>query len=176
MPSQNLAPRPQAEVTLRAMRAADIDAVLAVQSQCYRAELIESRDALASRQRLSPDTCFVAEVDGRVRGYLFAHPWQGETPPALDTPLPALPEHCDTLFLHDMAISERLRGRGVAPRLMEKALRSARARGYRYARLVAVQGAASYWRKLGFKPYPLGRGKLACYGDGAEGMLAPLMH
>lgn len=161
-------------IQLRTMRAADIDAVLAIQSQCYRAELIESRAALASRQRLSPDTCWVAEAEGRVRGYLFAHPWQGETPPALDTPLSALPPRCDTLFLHDMALSETVRGQGVAPQLMNKALRYARVQGYRYARLVAVQGADRYWRRLGFRPYPLGRAKLACYGDDAQGMLTPL--
>lgn len=174
MPSQTQTARTSGGLMLRAMRATDIDAVLAVQAQCYRDDLIESRAALASRQRLSPDTCWVAEEDGHVHGYLFAHPWQGEQPPALDTPLPALPEHCDTLFLHDMALSKTARGQGLAPRLMEKVLQYARHSGLNCARLVAVQGADHYWKRQGFLPYPLRPGKLACYGQGAQGMLRAL--
>ena len=159
------------DIRLRTMRTSDLDAILAIQSQCYCDELIESRTALASRHQLAPDCCWIAECEGKVRGYLLAHPWQGEQPPQLDSPLPALPESCDLLFLHDMALSPAVRGLGIAPKLMDKALQYARQRGFRHASLVAVQGADRYWQRLGFTPYSLPTSKLARYGHGAQAML-----
>ncbi|MGL6072231.1 GNAT family N-acetyltransferase [Craterilacuibacter sp.] len=158
------------DIHLRTMRMSDLDAILAIQSQCYCNELIESRSALASRHQLAPDCCWIAEHEGEVRGYLLAHPWQGQQPPQLDSPLSALPESCDLLFLHDMALSPAARGLGIAPRLMDKALHYARQRGFRHASLVAVQGADRYWQRLGFTPYPLHASKLARYGHGAQAM------
>ena len=72
----------QDAIVLRPMQVRDLPAVLQVQQHCYPAEMLESRDALASRQRLSPDTCWVAERPGQLLGYLFAHPWAGSRPPA----------------------------------------------------------------------------------------------
>ena len=105
-------------IVLRTMQAADFGAILAIQAQSYPANLIESRDALASRHALSPDTCWVAEHGGEVKGYVFAHPWHGDTPPQLNQPLARLPPQHDTLFIHDMALCRSTRGHGIAPRLL----------------------------------------------------------
>lgn len=161
-------------IVLRTMQAADFDAILAIQAQSYPANLIESRDALASRHALSPDTCWVAEHGGEVKGYVFAHPWHGDTPPQLNQPLARLPPQHDTLFIHDMALCRSTRGRGIAPRLLARLQDKARERGLRFARLVAVQGAQHYWARHGYRPYPLPAAKLACYGDDATGMVAEL--
>ncbi|WP_220272003.1 GNAT family N-acetyltransferase [Crenobacter cavernae] len=163
-------PRSDPRIGLRTMQEADLEAVLAVQRHCYRPELIESRHALASRRRLAPDTCWVAERADTLLGYLFAHPWAGEKPPALDTPLAGLPAGADTLFIHDLALHPDARGHGVGPKLVDEALRVARARGLVYSRLVAVQGADAFWARFGYRAYRLPTSKLACYGDDALGM------
>ncbi|KZE30283.1 hypothetical protein AVW16_12705 [Crenobacter luteus] len=156
------------------MRATDLDGVLAVQRRCYRPELIESRAALASRHRLAPDTCWVAARDGALLGYLFAHPWQGEAPPALDAPLAALPAMADTLFIHDLALHPDARGLGLGPRLVDAALAAGRARGLVRSRLVAVQGADAFWSRFGYRAARLAPAKLARYGDDAVGMARAL--
>jgi len=159
---------------IRPMRTGDLSAVLALQQRCYQAHLIESADALASRHRLSPSTCWVAERDAELLGYLFAHPWQGEALPALDTPLAVLPEAPDTLFIHDLALHPAARGQRLAPRLIDAVMQQARERRLRYTRLVAVQDAADFWSRHGYRTFPLPAAKLASYGPGAVGMQRPL--
>lgn len=134
--------RRQDAIVLRPMQVQDFPAVLQVQQHCYPPSLIESRDALASRHRLSPDTCWVAERPGQLLGYVFAHPWTAGRPPSLNRPLERLPDAVDTLFIHDLALHPDARGHGLGPRLVQTVLGQGRRRGLRQARLVAVQGAA----------------------------------
>jgi len=164
------ASHPIAVAQIRPMRASDLTAVLALQQHCYQDHLIESADALASRRRLSPATCWVAERDSELLGYLFAHPWRGEALPVLDAPLATLPEAPDTLFIHDLALHPAARGQRLAPRLIDAVMNEARERRLRYTRLVAVQDAAGFWSRHGYRAYPLPVTKLASYGPGAVGM------
>ncbi|OWY40718.1 GNAT family N-acetyltransferase [Xenophilus sp. AP218F] len=160
----------QDAIALRRMQPLDLPAVLKVQQRCYPPHLLESPEALASRQQLSPDTCWVAASSGKLLGYLFAHPWRGETPPKLNVELRQLPADADTLFIHDLALHPDARGHGVAPRLVEQALRQARQRGLRYTRLVAVEGAAPYWQRFGYRSYRIPGYGLGAYGDSAVSM------
>lgn len=162
--------RRQDTIVLRLMQVQDFPAVLQVQQHCYPPSLIESRDALASRHRLSPDTCWVAERPGQVLGYVFAHPWAGGRPPSLNRPLERLPETVDTLFIHDLALHPDARGHGLGPRLVQTVLGQGRRRGLRQARLVAVQGAARYWKRFGYQPCARDDYTRQAYGEGAVGM------
>ncbi|UTH75377.1 GNAT family N-acetyltransferase [Chromobacterium sp. IIBBL 290-4] len=164
----------QGDIVLRRMNAEDLPAVLHVQRRCYPDHLIESLDALASRQRLSPDTCWVAARQNALLGYLFAHPWRGDQPPSLNQPLRALPEAGDTLFIHDLALHPQARGHGLGPKLVGQALRQGRKLGLRHSRLVAVEGAAAWWRKHGYRGYALPHYPLNGYGDGAVSMQCEL--
>jgi len=157
------------------MRAADMSAVLAVQAQCYGAALLESADALASRLALSPETCWVAALPGnRLAAYLLTHAWPEATLPPLDGVLmsgwhPAEPL---TWFVHDMAVAPAGRGTGIAARLYAAAEQAARAAGLASSRLVAVQSAAAWWRRVGYAPSgatetAAHRAKLAAYGADA---------
>lgn len=170
------------------MRAADLPAVLAVQAQCYGPALLESADALASRLALSPDTCWVAALPdppgdlvghlaGELAGYLFTHAWPETALPPLDGVLSAdwQPAEPLTWFVHDMAIAPAGRGSGVAARLYAAAEQSALAAGFTSSRLVAVQSAAAWWRRVGYAPLPPAEtasqvGKLAAYGEDAVWM------
>ncbi|WP_259043780.1 GNAT family N-acetyltransferase [Chromobacterium alkanivorans] len=129
--------RRQDAIVLRPMQVQDFPAVLQVQQHCYPPSLIESRDALASRHRLSPDAA-------------------------------------DTLFIHDLALHPDARGHGLGPRLVQTVLGQGRRRGLRQARLVAVQGAARYWRRFGYQACARDDYTRRTYGESAVGMQRPL--
>lgn len=164
--------------SVRPMETHDVGAILAIQYACYPANLIESPEALLSKRRLSPQSCWLAEENGHALGYLFTHPWHDTTPPALDKVLPGLPENSDTFFLHDLAIHPTARSRGVAQALLQQAMEWAKAHRYRKAMLVAVQDSHSFWQRHGFA---LKQGtsaalheKLLAYGEGAACLVASI--
>ncbi|WP_130393176.1 GNAT family N-acetyltransferase [Cupriavidus agavae] len=154
------------------MRAADLPAVLDIQAQCYGTALVETAGALASRLDLSPATCWISAVpDGTLAAYLFTHAWPEASLPPWNGTLAR--DWSDgeplTWFVHDMAVAPIGRGAGLAARLYEAARKVALSDGLRASRLVAVQDAEGYWRRLGYAPvakHSLGA-KLATYGKGA---------
>ncbi|CAG2154175.1 hypothetical protein LMG31506_05013 [Cupriavidus yeoncheonensis] len=164
---------------VRRMTAADLPGVLGVQAHCYQNDLLEGIDAFASRLALSPATCLVASAaEGpALAGYLFTHPWPQRSLPPLDGVLkPFTHDRTEaapmTWFVHDMAVAPAGRGGGLALRLYEAALQAALDAGWQHSRLIAVQAAADWWRRLGYAPMAahqaaMHAGKLACYGPGA---------
>jgi predicted N-acetyltransferase YhbS len=120
-----------------------------------------------------PASCCLAATRGEVLiAYLLAHGWPGESPP----PVGALLEQqgaSDVLFIHDLAVSSAGRGSGIGRRLVDRALELAAQDGLTRAELIAVEGAASYWRRLGFAepatPAALAA-KVASYGQEARWM------
>ncbi|MBP0622588.1 GNAT family N-acetyltransferase [Cupriavidus consociatus] len=165
---------------LRPMVAADLPAVMDVQATCYTEVLLESCDALASRLALSPTTCWVADDPhrpGALAAYLFTHAWPETSLPPLDgvlddgwrqAPTPA----SLTWFVHDMAVAPAGRSRGLAPRLYAAAQAAAVAARLQHSRLIAVQSAAPWWRRLGYAPVAAETAarharKLADYGAAA---------
>ncbi|SPA51253.1 GNAT family N-acetyltransferase [Cupriavidus taiwanensis] len=165
--------------TVRRMVLADLPAVLAVQASCYTEVLLESETALASRLALSPATCWVAHDPAQrssLAAYLFTHAWPEDSLPPLDGVLDdGWRRHTATSltwFVHDMAVAPAGRGAGLAPRLYAAAQAAAHAAGLRRSRLIAVQSAAPWWRRLGYAPVPAQTaarhaGKLAAYGASA---------
>lgn len=169
---------PMSDFLVRRMSAADLPGVLEIQAQCYPGNLLEGIEAFASRLTLSPATCMVAisSGDGALAGYLFTHPWPRRSLPPLDGVLqPSAddgPAAAMTWFVHDMAVAPAGRGSGLAPRLYEAALQAALEAGLQHSRLIAVQAAADWWRRLGYAPMAAQHAaaharKLACYGPGA---------
>ena len=77
-----------------------------------------------------------------------------------------------TWFVHDMAVAPAGRGTGLAPRLYKAALQAALEAGLQHSRLIAVQAAVNWWRRLGYAPMAAQHAavharKLAGYGPGA---------
>ena len=70
----------------------------------------------------------------------------------LRAPLERIPDDPDTFYVHDVAVAERCRGRGVGRALATRLLDLARERGFTRAELVSVQGSAPFWEKFGFRP------------------------
>jgi len=166
----------QQSITIRRLERGDLPAALAIQSAAYPAPLIEDEAAFASRLAL-PDACCLAAVrNGALVAYLLAHGWPSQAPPPVGAVLTP-PGLSEVLFIHDLAVSPAARGSGVGGRLMERAFAWAAERGFRSAELIAVEGAAPYWRSLGFAegaiPEELAA-KVAAYGAQARWMTRPV--
>ncbi|WP_328722958.1 GNAT family N-acetyltransferase [Streptomyces sp. NBC_00247] len=155
----------------------DWDEVVALEEHAYAASgLSEGREALRSRHRASPSTCFVAEHAGRFGGYLLALPYPLFRCPDLSlTEMGAAWDGVvgDNLHLHDVVIAEPVRRRGLAHRMLRQLEETGRARRYRTLSLAAVGGSRALWAAWGFRARP-GIGLPASYGAEAVYMTKPL--
>ncbi len=137
------------DVVLRPMTPQDLDDVLALQAQGYPAALHDSADAFLSRMDLAPRLNLVAHQGDYLRGYLFSHPWRAGSPPPVDAVLPAsAPQDC--WYVHDLSVAEAARGLGLARRLLIAGRDAASDLGLSRAELIAVEGAAPFWRRQGW--------------------------
>ncbi|SFQ65770.1 Ribosomal protein S18 acetylase RimI [Variovorax sp. OK605] len=150
-----------AALLVRAMRADDLDAVLAVQLACYGAGFVESGELIARRLAAAPHTGWVAEHMGHVRAYLAGYPSvMGKL-----TPLHGefeVAAAADALYLHDLAVHPDASGLGLGPRLVRHAWAHAAQAGWRHSTLVSVQSSVGFWERQGYAAtQPAGPGQLA---------------
>lgn len=134
----------------RVVQAGDLSAIHAIQAESYPPSMQEEVDVICRRIEVAKGTCWIALDDIGPCGYLFAYP---STLGAV-TPLGgdfSIPPDTDTLYLHDLAVSSRVAGRGVGNALFTLAMKSARARNLHYSALVSVQGSRNYWMRQGYK-------------------------
>ena len=160
----------------RSMTEDDIDGVVTVARQSFP-DHFESRACFENRLALSPAMSFVlADADDTVRGYLFAYPWKGQTAPALNTLIEAIPADADRIYLHDLALDPAVRGGGHTRSIVERLVDQVRADGWTMMALVAVNDATAFWQRMGFNAVtsPELSAKLASYGDDARYMVREL--
>ncbi|MBV2155882.1 GNAT family N-acetyltransferase [Kitasatospora sp. SUK 42] len=156
------------DLRIRRLADGDWDAVVALEHDAYAADgLSEGREALESRALGSPETCFVLEQRGTVRGYLLSLPY-----PPLRCPDLARPEEgayeSGNLHVHDLVIAEDLRGRDVALGFMRHFRERAEELGFERISMVAVRGADILLRLLGYRAHrevevPASYGRRAVY-------------
>ncbi|WP_035794968.1 GNAT family N-acetyltransferase [Kitasatospora mediocidica] len=146
----------------------DWDAVVALEHDAYAADgLSEGREALQSRAVGSPETCFVLEERGTVRGYLLSLPY----PPLRCPDLVRAEETAfasGNLHVHDLVIAEDLRGREVAEEFMWYLRSRAEELGFEQISMVAVRGTDILLRLLGYRAHrevavPASYGRRAVY-------------
>jgi len=131
---------------------------------------------LAEKMALFPAGSFVLLDGPTVVGYALSHPWRlGEIPP-LDTFLRAVPALTDCLFVHDIALAEAARGRGLGAEIMGRLERIARAQRLPAMAIVSVYGTHPLWQRLGFEIRRSANieGQLRPYGPGASYMVKRL--
>lgn len=151
---------------------ADLPAALQIQSAAYPAFLIEDERAFLSRITLAATYCLAARQEGQLLGYVLAHGWRRGSPPPIGAVL-ADGEPAEVLFIHDLAMTPAARGGGIGNGLVTHALALAGQDGLRRAELIAVEGAADYWRRLGFVEEPVAgelQAGIAAYGTRARWM------
>jgi GNAT superfamily N-acetyltransferase len=133
----------------RAMRADDLPAVVAI-ADAVHGGFTEPLAVYAERLALYPAGCRVFEVEGAAAGLLVTHPWHEGAVPKIGALLGALPEAADIYYFHDIALLPAARGTGAGTAAIAFVLAQAQAAGCREIRLVAVNGADSYWAAQGF--------------------------
>lgn len=162
---------------LRAMRTADLDAILDVQAACYPPAMREPAAVVLARMLAALDTCVVAEDDHGVCAYLFAYPGRLGSVTPLDGSFAPAPD-ADTLYLHDLSVAPRAHRRGLARALVGHGLALGRQRGLHASALVSVQDTAGFWSGLGYRASslacPAARAALASYPGSAQYMTRPL--
>ncbi len=148
----------------------------ALQRDAYAPFLLEDARAFSSRITHESSYCLIAICGKKLVAYLLAHGWRPKSPPRLGEMLSPTGE-AEVLFIHDLAVAPPARGSGVGRRLIAQVLASAARDGLRSAELIAVSGAAPYWKKLGFTQVQVSpelRAKIALYGVDACLMERPL--
>ena len=160
------------DIFIRRLRRDDLPAALAIQSENYPAFLREDEAAFASRLHPEASYCLAATLDGALVGYLLAHGWPSQSPPAIGVQL-SQDAPSEVLFIHDLAIGADGRGLAIGRKLIALAFELAAADGLGIAELIAVESAASYWRTLGFAEAAISpslAAKVAAYGADARWM------
>lgn len=160
------------EVRIRPVDEDDWPRIAALEAEAYAsASLSEGREALRSRGRASPETCFVLETGGRIAGYVLALPY-----PRFAFPDLTRPEERSfasrNLHLHDLVVAGDLRGRGLGGRLVRH-LTAVASRSYERISLIAVNGTGSFWAGHGYRPEE-GAELPAAYGREAVYMSRPV--
>ena len=148
------------------------DEIAQLQAEVYGADFLEEADVLKRKWEVSPDHCLVYRLEScDIAAYLLAHGWSSPKPPKLFELLTSS-EGNDQLFLHDLAVSKRLKGLGVGRQMVEQLIRQAKSTGYRKILLVSVQSSVPFWQKMGF--VSMDEPVDACYGEGAQLMIQQL--
>lgn len=155
----------------RPMRANDLDRVAEIAAVGFP-DHFEGRDCFENRLALHPHGCLVLQIEAALEGYLVAYPWRANSAPALNTLIEAIPSDAGVLYLHDLALTPAVRGRGWSKPAVRTVVDLAVAGGWATIALVAVNDAVDFWRGHGFevKQTPDMAAKLASYGSDARYM------
>lgn len=134
----------------------------------------EDRAVFEERQQLYPEGCYVLQGGDDLKGYALSHPYVKDTAPALNTLLGALPEHCDSYYIHDIAILPDARGGNAGKAIVTYLKTHARATGFDTICLVAVNNSSLFWERYGFVTREAAglQRKLESYGTGTTYMAA----
>lgn len=160
-----------AVLQIRNARSSDLDAILTIQALCYTELEPESARSMGAKLTAAPDSCFVAEQQGQVVGYLLSLPWLLHRLPALNSQECQLPHQPDCFYLHDLAVAPQGRKLGAGRALLQAFFTALTRAGLDVACLVAVQGSGDYWQRWGFvvqQPDAELQHKLSSYGEGVE--------
>lgn len=136
-------------ITVALLEPHHLPAALAIQAQVYPPFLVEAEGVFLARMAMAASFCMAAMQGPTLVGYLVAHGWRRRSPPPLGALL-ADEGRADILYIHDLAIAPSARGLKIGERLVGRAFAMAADMGLEQAELIAVEGAASYWRGLGF--------------------------
>ena len=123
---------------IRQMILEDYDAVYAMWMSCKGMglnDLDDSREGIAKYLKRNPDTCFVAEEDGRIIGAILCG------------------NDGRRGYISHTAVAEECRGRGIARALVEAALEALKQIGINKVALVVFarnEAGNAFWEKMGF--------------------------
>ncbi|KFA78757.1 hypothetical protein S40288_10632 [Stachybotrys chartarum IBT 40288] len=157
--------------TWRQMTSDDVQSVIRV-ADLVHPSLPESAGVFQERVKLFPAGCMVLEEDGhqQICGYAISHPIRRHHPPALDNFLGSISPEADQYYIHDVAVLDSFRGRGLADQVVRQLLGVAESLRYETTCLISVYGTSFFWGRFGFVPVSMNEDmvkKLREYGTDA---------
>jgi ribosomal protein S18 acetylase RimI-like enzyme len=138
-------------VVFRTLTRDDIPGLHRLEADSYLPALHESDEAFLRLIELFPEGAIGCFDDEGLCGYAFGVPLKAGSTLELRTPLAKIPDEADTFYIHDVAVAERCRGRGLGRALASRLLDLAHDRGFTRLELVSVQGSTPFWEKFGFR-------------------------
>ena len=135
-------------VTVRSLQDTDIGGITSLDEKVsgdYRPEVWETRAGYYLRR--DPETSAVAELDGRVVGFMLGEVRSGEF--GLEEP---------TGWIEVLAVDPAVRGRSIGRLLADHVLEHFRAQGAQTVRTLVddeMEGIAQFFTALGFEPATL---------------------
>jgi len=145
-------------------------AKIAAVAESIHPDFPEDLSIFANKLALFPLGCLCLQGEqGAIGGYVISHPWRLGSPPALNTPIPTLPEQPNSYYLHDIALLPQYQGKGYARKVLQKLEALCRESGLDNITLLSVGGADGFWRGMGFEDisHLTSAEKLASYGNSA---------
>lgn len=127
---------------------ADLDWEQAAQlsKPIYYPDLWEPTEAFIIRLKLFPQGCLAAEVDGKLAGYAFSHPWVSDKIVNLGQVIGPI-ANPDCYYIHDVCVGKQYQGLGVGRALVYKIFEI---NTFPAIKLVSVLGSHPFWSKMGF--------------------------
>ncbi|MBV8912616.1 MAG: GNAT family N-acetyltransferase [Acetobacteraceae bacterium] len=162
----------EARPVWREARRSDLRVMEGIADVVHRG-LRQRKVLFARKLALFPDGCFLLDIDGSVVGYAISHPWHVDKVPPADGPGRMLPADADCLFVYDVAILHRARGRAGTRLLLDCLAKVAQEQRLHAIALVANSHAVRLWENLGFRVVAADTRfteGLASYGRGARYM------
>lgn len=144
---------PTTHIDLRPLSAHEVARVVEIQRDAYADHLQEDADAFHAKRDMYPDGFIGAFVNNELAGYSISFPWFQDTAVSLHS-TNALPnKEFDCYYMHDVAVLSQFRGMGIADKLVNRCLATARSLGLHTVRMVTVQGGENIWSRYGFEVY-----------------------
>jgi GNAT superfamily N-acetyltransferase len=137
-------------VTIHRITSDEVVNVLEIQRDCYGEGYLEGCRTFTRMIAAYPQGCLGVSVDGILAAYVFFHPYHENLVKPLDHAL-ELNGTEDCMYLHDIAVHPRHRGKGITRMLMERVDQETRRGGFDVQCLVTVQNSHEFWGKHGFK-------------------------
>lgn len=160
-------------VELRPIPAHEVDVVVGIQRHAYADHLQEDAAAFHSKREMYPDGFVGAYIDGRLAGYSISFPWFQDTPVNLHVSTALPNKKFDCYYMHDVAVLSQYRSLGIADKLVNRCLATARSLQLYTVRMVTVQGGENIWSRYGFEIYGTAD---ESYGPNAFKMTINLAH
>lgn len=162
------------DIKVRPMTVSDLPSMMTLQTLCFPELEPESETSLKAKLVASPSTCFVAEAEHQLMGYIITHPWISHLPPELNSAYCDIPSDADCLYIHDLSVHPDARGTGTSTALLNQFFMQCKKHTYKLSALIAVQNSKGFWMKHGYSikdPNERIKEKLASYGADAHYMM-----
>lgn len=129
---------------------AHIAAVDKIQRLAYNPRYWEDRDAFLAMSTSYAKGARLLLVGGAPVGYVFAYPCVDGMVMPLNPRQVTKSEHSNCMYIHDLAVHPKFRGRGLGGRLLEQVDLMTVAEAYDMQTLTSVQGSDAFWIRKGF--------------------------